>query len=166
MSTCTQNKRKIRYFSIPENASKVVPHGNSPKQNSYWLIEELSKYQKHYIQPPTDDYPILLEAKLKKNGKDQIETFIFPLIDSAINFIKDAGLTRHRLSIVSRKLNMPTIIEVFVYYRDDLITYFYRLEDETLLKKSFLNTDCELDESLVCIYSTPNGKPYKHIPYE
>ncbi len=166
MNICTQNKNDTRYFSIPENASKVVPHGNSPRQNSYWLMEELSEYQKYYIHPSADDLPILLEAKLKKNGKDQIETFIFPLIDSAINFIKDAGLTRLRLSIVSKKLNMPTIIEVFVYYIDEVVTYLYRLEDETLIKEGFLQTDCEIDESLFCIYSATNGKPYKHTPYE
>jgi len=166
MKISTQNKSAIRYFSILENAAKVVPHGNSRKKDSYWLMEELSRYQKYYIHPSEDDLPILLEVKLKKNGKDKIEKFIFPLIDSAINFIEDAGLTRLRLSIISRKLNMSTIIEVFVYYADGVITYIYRLEDETLIKESFQQTDCELDESLFCIYSAINGKPYKHISFE
>lgn len=166
MNICTQNKSDIRYFSIPENTLKAVPHGNSPKKNSWWLMEELNRYQKNFIHPSADDLPILLEAKFKKNGKIQVEKFIFPLVDSAINFIKDAGLTRLRLSIVSKKLNMPTIIEVFVYYADEVITYLYRLEDETLIKESFHDTDSELDESLFCIYSATNGKPYKFCPYE
>jgi len=61
---------------------------------------------------------------------------------------------------------MPTIIEVSVYYIDEVVTYLYRLEDETLIKKSFIHTDSEIDESLFCIYSATNGKPYKHTSYE
>jgi len=166
MSVRIQNKSDTRHFSDLENAAKIVPHCNPTKQNSYWLMEELSEYQKYYIHPDTDDYPILLEAKLKKNGEEQIERFIFSNIDPAIRYIADAGLTQHRLSIVSKKLNMPTIIEVSVYYIDGVVTYLYRLEDETLFKESFLHPDDDLDESLFCIYSVPNGKPYKHIPYE
>lgn len=157
---------ELRYFSSPKNAMKIVPHGNSPRQNSYWLMEELNRYQKGFMHVSTDELPILLEAKVKKAGKTQVERFVFNLIDSAINFIEDTGLTRHRLSIVSKKLNMPTIIEVFSHYMDGVITYTYRLEDETLIKKEYNIGDVGMEESIFCIYSAVNGKPYKLAPYE
>lgn len=161
-----QNKSNIGYFSTPKNAVKAVPYGNSPKQNSYWLMEELSKYDKLYTHVFRDHYPIFLEAKLKKNGKDQIERLLFSNIDSAVCYIKDTGLTRHRLSIISKERNMPAIIEIIVQFKKNKIIYVYRLEDESYLTTRTDIPDCELDESLFCLYSVPNGKPYKHIPYE
>lgn len=166
MSIHSRNKNVNRYFSRPENASKVVAHGNAPKKNGWWFMEELSRYQKDFILATDDDYPILVEAKFKKNGKVQIERRIFSTVDSAICFVKDAGLDRHRLSIVSKKYNMSTIIEVFVRFEKHKITYTYRLEDETFLTTSTDITDFELSDSLFCVYSVPNGKPYKYIPYE
>jgi len=129
-------------------------------------MEELDRYQKGFIHVSTDELPILLEAKIKKAGKAQVERFVFTLIDSAINFISDTGLTRHRLSIVSKKLNMPTIIEVFSHYMGGVMTYIYRLEDETLVKKEYNIGNVDMEESLFCIYSAVNGKPYELTPYE
>ena len=166
MNICTQNKSDLRYFSSPQNAAKIVPHGNSPRQNSYWLMEELDRYQKGFTHASADALPILLAAKVKKAGKAQIERFVFTLIDSAINFISDTGLTRHRLSIVRKKLNIPTIIEVFAHYMGSVITYTYRLEDETLVREEYNIGDVDMEESLFCIYSAVNGKPYKLAPYE
>jgi len=71
---------RLRYFSTPKNAAKALLHGNSPKQNSYWFMKELSKYQKHYIHPDTDDYPILLEAMLKKMERTKLRGSYFPIL--------------------------------------------------------------------------------------
>jgi len=128
-------------------------------------MEELNRYKRPYIHPSVDDFPILLEAKGNENINDQIETLIFSHIDGAIKFIIDAGLTRIRLSIVSKKLNMPTIIESFVCYAEEAMTLLYRLEDDTYIRKCSHQIDLEIDE-VWCIYSAISGRPYKHAPFE
>ena len=160
------DENSIRYFSLPENAAKAIAYGNPPRKNSYWLMTEVEKYIRGYMHVGARDIPILLEANLKKNGKTRIEKFFFPTIDSAAEFIKDTGLTRHRLSIVSKKFNMPTILEVFVHYSEKVATYIYRLEDEKLLKEKFDIGDLQIPEALFCVYSVVNGKPYKFAPFE